>query len=150
MRAEVNGFQNPSVGWESSWRGEAQFGLFNSRHHQDFRDVPVIQDRIGGEVFSYFAKAGFEARLAPPRRSRRTLRRKQCRPCGQLLRLRLSGCKRQVRGGLDNSPGWKSGGAAGILLAAKLGQSVDGFCEQIWRGVIFLVPARVLWRHRGI
>ena len=45
-------------------RGETELPLFEAAGQQHFRNVPVLQDRVGGEVFRGFAETGLERGLA--------------------------------------------------------------------------------------
>ena len=43
---------------------KAKIALFETRNHQHLRDVPVVENRVSGEILRYFAERGFECRFA--------------------------------------------------------------------------------------
>ena len=59
LRPEVDGFENAAVE-RKKLRGEAQFGFVQAGCAKNFRNVAMLEDRIGRKIFGNFAKARLE------------------------------------------------------------------------------------------
>ena len=121
--------------------GEGELRFIESGDHQHFGHMAVIEHRINREIVGDLAKAGFEAGFAPgAAHAGFGVADDSGGSIGHAAGdQRLN---REIRGGgITAGVGNQARGAN--ALAAELGQSVDRLGQQLRRGVLLLVPARI-------
>ena len=116
--------------------------FLDSGHHQDFRNVPVIQHGVRREIFRDFAKTGFETRF-PARAADAGFRIANDSACAidharRDERLNRQIGRRWIAAGIRNEP------RARDPVPAEFRQTIDGFGKQLRRRMFFFVPARVV------
>jgi hypothetical protein len=136
----VDGFEDAAF-YGQQVRGEAEFRLVEAGDHQDFGDVAMIEHRIDGEVVGDFAEAGLEGGLAPgAAHAGLGVADDSGGSIGH------PGCDQRLNGkvrGRGVTAGIRDQASGANSLAAELGKPIDGLREQLRRGVLLLVPARI-------
>ena len=139
-RAHIDGFEDAAIDGEQMG-GKGELRLIETGDHQHFSNVPMIEHRVDGEIIGDLAEAGFETGLAPG----------TAHPGlgvaddagGSISHAGGDqGLNGEIRGG-GVTAGVSYQACASDALAAELGKSVDGLGEQLGRGVLVLVPARI-------
>ena len=140
VEADVDGFENAAVSG-NQLRGERELRLGKTGVLEDFRDMAVMEDRVGREVLGRFAEVSLEGGLAAG--------------AGDAGLGVADDAGGEIEDpGLDEGTESEIGGggvAAGIgdeagaadLVAVELGKTVDGGGEQVRGDGRFFIPALV-------
>lgn len=139
-RAHIDCFEDAPIDGEQV-RGECQLRFVETRDHEDFCNVAVIEGRIDGEIVGDLAEAGFERGLAAgAAHAGLRVAHDAGGSIGHAACDQRLNCK--IRGG-GITAGVRDQARGADALSAELGEPIDRFGQQIGRGVVPLVPARV-------